>query len=186
LNSSSPPPRDAFVERERHADVRRGDFGYPSRAIRTARYLDIRNLRPDRWPAGDPEKWKAAAPFGDCDPWPTRDLILDRRDASTRAPYFRLGFEKRPEEELYDLEHDPHELKNVAGDARYAHGQAARALDARHGRPPRGRGGRPLRSLPVRRPSRVTAAPFGSMACSWENRAARGGPAAPLALPAPS
>ncbi|MDR3635773.1 MAG: sulfatase [Isosphaeraceae bacterium] len=119
-------PRDAvFLERERHANVRRGDLGYPSRAVRTARFLYIRNFRPDRWPAGDPEMWKSVGPFGDCDPSPTKDLILDRRDEPAFAPSFRLGFEQRPEEELYDLEHDPHEVKNVAGDERYAADRAA-------------------------------------------------------------
>ncbi|PYJ03758.1 MAG: heparan N-sulfatase, partial [Verrucomicrobia bacterium] len=55
-----------FVERERHANVRRGDLSYPARAVRTSDFLYIRNLRPDRWPAGDPEMWKAVGPFGDC------------------------------------------------------------------------------------------------------------------------
>lgn len=33
-----------FFERERHANVRAGDLGYPSRAVRTGRFLYIRNL----------------------------------------------------------------------------------------------------------------------------------------------
>ena len=48
-----------LLERERHANVRQGDLSYPCRALRTKEYLYIRNLRPDLWPAGDPEKWKA-------------------------------------------------------------------------------------------------------------------------------
>ena len=124
--AAPPPTRDAvFVERERHANVREGDLGYPSRALRTARFLYIRNLRPDRWPAGDPKMWKAVGPFGDCDPSPTKDLILARRDEPSVASCFGLDFDKRPEEELYDLEHDPHEIKNVAGDPRFAADKAA-------------------------------------------------------------
>jgi arylsulfatase A-like enzyme len=44
-----------FLERERHANVRKGDLNYPARTIRTKEFLYIRNFRPDRWPAGDPE-----------------------------------------------------------------------------------------------------------------------------------
>src|SRR6185436_20433148 len=54
-----------FIERERHANVRQGDLSYPVRAIRTRDYLYIRNFRPDRWPAGDPQQYVAVGPFGD-------------------------------------------------------------------------------------------------------------------------
>jgi arylsulfatase A-like enzyme len=112
--------RRIFLERERHANVRKGDLSYPCRAIRTAKYLYIRNLRPDRWPAGDPEMYQAVGPFGDVDPSPTKDLILARRDDRDVIASFRLAFEKRPAEELYDLAHDPMELKNVADHEGYA------------------------------------------------------------------
>ena len=119
------PDRDqVFLERERHANVRKGDLSYPCRAIRTDKYLYVRNLRPDRWPAGDPEMYKAVGPFGDVDPSPTKDLILDRRGEAGMAPFFRLAFEKRPPEELYDLEHDPFELKNVAAHEGHAPAKA--------------------------------------------------------------
>src|SRR5262245_59024475 len=45
----------AFFERERHANVRKGDLSYPARGVRTGEFLYIRNYRPERWPAGDPE-----------------------------------------------------------------------------------------------------------------------------------
>ena len=35
-----------FLERERHANVRRGDLSYPVRAVRTNDYLYVRNFRP--------------------------------------------------------------------------------------------------------------------------------------------
>ncbi len=55
LEGRNQPDRDAvFMERERHADVRNDHLGYPVRAIRTREHLYLRNLRPDRWPAGDP------------------------------------------------------------------------------------------------------------------------------------
>lgn len=110
----------AFVERERHANVRRGDLSYPSRAVRTAQYLYVRNVCPDLWPAGDPQTWKAVGPFGDIDSGPSKNFILARRDDPTVAPFFQLACAKRPAEELYDLTTDPHQIHNVAADAKYA------------------------------------------------------------------
>lgn len=109
-----------FLERERHANVRRGDLSYPARAIRTKDFLYIRNLRPDRWPAGDPEMYFSVGAYGDIDGGPTKDLLLRRRDDPAIAKYFQLACEKRPAEELYDLRRDPGELKNVAGEKQYA------------------------------------------------------------------
>ncbi len=103
-----------FVERERHANVRKGDLGYPARAIRTTEYLYIRNFRPDRWPAGDPEMYFSVGPYGDCDGSPTKDFILAHRGDERYTGYYRLCFGKRPAEELYDLAHDPFQLTNVA------------------------------------------------------------------------
>ena len=34
-------------------------------------------------------------------------------------PLFDLAFDKRPEEELYDLKTDPYQMNNVAGDSDY-------------------------------------------------------------------
>lgn len=121
--------REAFLERERHANVRRGNLSYPSRAIRTREYLYIRNFRPERWPAGDPELYYAVGPFGDCDDGPTKRYILERRDDPQFARHFELCFAKRPAEELYDLQKDPHQVVNVAGRKEYA--QVQRRLRAR-------------------------------------------------------
>ena len=109
-----------FIERERHANVRRGDLSYPARAIRTADHLYIRNYRPDRWPAGDPELYVAVGPFGDIDDGPTKQLLLSRRDDPPIKRYFDLAVAKRPAEELFDLKKDPGQLTNVAGDPAYA------------------------------------------------------------------
>jgi len=108
-----------FLERERHANVRAGDVGYPARAIRTRQFLYIRNFRPDRWPAGDPvAHTDPNRPFGDCDDGPTKRWILDAR--TTEKKSFELCFAKRPGEELYDLEKDPSQTRNVAAEAEYA------------------------------------------------------------------
>jgi uncharacterized sulfatase len=108
-----------FVERERHASVREGDVGYPCRAIRTREHLYIRNFHPERWPAGDPEMWKAVGPFGDIDGGPTKDLLLARQNEPVIARFFALACGKRPGEELYDLAKDPYQLTNVAGHTSY-------------------------------------------------------------------
>ena len=114
------PNRDrVFVERERHAQVRRGDLSYPARAVRTERFLYIRNFRPDRWPAGDPEMYFAVGPFGDIDGGPSKDLLLERRNDPATTRFFELATAKRPAEELYDLKKDPDQLKNVAGQREY-------------------------------------------------------------------
>ena len=108
-----------FLERERHAQVRRGDLGYPARAVRDKDFLYIWNIHPDRWPAGDPEMYVSVGPFGDIDGGPTKDLLLQRRDDPAIAPYFTLATAKRPEEELYDLRKDPQQLENVAAKPEY-------------------------------------------------------------------
>ncbi len=109
-----------FVERERHANVRKGDLSYPARAIRTREYLYIRNFRPDRWPAGDPEMHFSVGPYGDCDGSPTKDLILELAGEEKYASYYGLCFAKRPAEELYDLVRDPEQMTNVAAKPDYA------------------------------------------------------------------
>jgi arylsulfatase A-like enzyme len=125
LRGQSQGGRDrVFVERERHANVRRGDLSYPARAIRTSDYLYIRNFRPDRWPAGDPELYFAVGPFGDIDGGPSKSLLLDRRSDAESARYFQLATAKRPAEELYDLRRDPDQLVNVAGQAAHRDAQA--------------------------------------------------------------
>lgn len=123
--TEKPGSRDTvFVERERHANVRAGDLGYPSRAVRTRDFLYIRNFAPERWPAGDPEKWRAVGPFGDVDGGPTKQFILDHRSEPAVANYFRLAFEKRPAEELFDLSEDPYQTNNVSQLAEYSTAKA--------------------------------------------------------------
>lgn len=109
-----------FIERERHANVRQGDLSYPMRAVRTREFLYIRNLRPDRWPAGDPEKYVAVGPFGDIDDGPTKQLLLSQRADAVIGKFFEMATGKRLEEELYDLRADPWQLVNIAGNPQHA------------------------------------------------------------------
>jgi N-sulfoglucosamine sulfohydrolase len=108
---------EVFIERERHANVRRGDQSYPIRAIRTHEYLYIKNLEPNRWPAGDPQLYFAVGSYGDVDPGPTKNMILS--DTVKYAYYYQWVFAKRPAEELYDLKKDPEQINNLANNKSY-------------------------------------------------------------------
>jgi arylsulfatase A-like enzyme len=105
---------------ERHAICRQDGVGYPGRGIRMDGHLYIRNFEPDRWPAGDPPL------FGDIDAWqmhydcPTKEYMMEHKDDPKVAPLYKLAFLKRPAEELFDLAKDPHQMNNVAANARYA------------------------------------------------------------------
>jgi len=119
------PARDrVVVGRERHVGRGRpGNVGYPMRAMRTSDYLYIRNFAPDRWPAADPPG------YADCDGGPTKKFMMERKDDPKVAPLFELCFGKRPGEELYDCRKDPHQMKNLAGDAAYAEDKKRMAAD---------------------------------------------------------
>lgn len=130
------PSRDAVVAgRERHVAAARTDnLPYPQRAIRTGDYLLIRNFKPERWPMGtgpgygEPETPFAEfsvlenntfAAFADLDASPTKAWLIEHRADPGMDYYFDLAFARRPEFELYDLRQDPHQIRNVAGQAEY-------------------------------------------------------------------
>jgi N-sulfoglucosamine sulfohydrolase len=100
----------AYMGRERHDLGREGDLGYPVRCVRTPQYLYVRNFAPDRWPAGNPE-----TNYTNSDSSPTKSRILDLY-AQGDERYWKLSFGKRPHEELYDIEADPHCMVNLADD----------------------------------------------------------------------
>jgi len=131
--------RDAvYIGRERHVENARADFApYPQRAIRTHDFLYIINFRPDRWPLGDPYRLDSATPptaeeltedtrvtFSDMDSGPTKAWLIGKRDDPRWKPYFDRAFGKRPREELYDLRADPHQVRNIAAEPRYAEARA--------------------------------------------------------------
>jgi uncharacterized sulfatase len=121
-------PRDAvYFGRERHSSSRYNNLGYPQRAIRTKDYLYIRNFKPDRWPAGDPQKFEEDGTLGpmhggyhDIDACPTLDYLVEHRDDPEIRPYFLMAVDKRPADELYDIRNDPGCLHNLAGDIAHA------------------------------------------------------------------
>jgi len=109
------PSRDkALVGRERHTHARPDNVGYPARAIRTHDYLFVLNLKPERWPAGDPEG------YYDIDGSPSKTFMMKNRTSDQVARLFQLAFEKRPAEELFEVKKDPGCLNNLAGVAEYA------------------------------------------------------------------
>jgi len=133
-----PGREQAFVVtgRERHvAHARQWNLPYPMRAIRTPEFTYIRNFKPDRWPAGDPRgmddpdrppvSWERLetdtyAAYADCDASPTKAWMIHHRADKDQREKFLLGFDKRPEEELYRDRDDPDQLKNLAYDPAYA------------------------------------------------------------------
>jgi len=101
LRGESKEFRDAiFASHTDHARKPR----VPSRAIRTRRYKYIHNFRPDlefKNNAMNSPTWKSIVKKSGTDP-----------NVAARARLLRF----RPQEELYDLKTDPHELNNLAGD----------------------------------------------------------------------
>jgi uncharacterized sulfatase len=120
--------------RERHVEkAREGYLPYPQRSIQTKDYLYIRNFKPDREPMGRHEllsneqtepsfeelENNTFVAYGDLDASPTKAWMVKHRDDAEYEMHWRLGFEKRPEEELYDLTKDADYLNNVAADPSY-------------------------------------------------------------------
>ncbi|MEE8306936.1 MAG: family 16 glycoside hydrolase, partial [Gammaproteobacteria bacterium] len=104
---------------ERHTPyVRENDVGYPSRGIRTQEYLYIRNFKPDRWPEGDT--------FYGAGPSSARTLYMQHSNDPEMQTFIRLGWAKRPAEELYDIRSDPDCISNLISNPEHA--SAARKL----------------------------------------------------------
>jgi hypothetical protein len=133
------PERTAvYIGRERHVESARAGFlPYPQRAIRTHDYLYIINFKPDRYPLGDPYRLDGDNPpsaaeitentrvtLPDEDAGPAKAWLVGQRKNPQWQSLYELAFGKRPREELYDIKSDPHQVKNVAADPKYA---AARA-----------------------------------------------------------
>ena len=102
--------------KERHVPCRPDHSGYPSRGIRTDRWAYITNLEPDRWPVGDPPAFGDTDPAGGPGKGITKTYILEHRDLPETARAYRLCFDKRPAQELYDMRQDPDQLHNLAAD----------------------------------------------------------------------
>jgi arylsulfatase A-like enzyme len=104
-----------FAERNWH------DYAAHGRAVRSERFKYIRNDDRDL----------PLTPPADAVRSPTFHAMRRLRDAGELTPAQRACFvSPRPAEELYDVEADPHELINLAGDLKFAEvpGEMRRAL----------------------------------------------------------
>ncbi|MEE2886045.1 MAG: sulfatase [Planctomycetota bacterium] len=81
----------------------------PQRAIRTDRYLLIRNYYEGAWPVHPDSEYNF-----NIDPSPTKTYMAGSRDTAGAGRLYQLAFEARPKLELYDLDRDPAQLVNVA------------------------------------------------------------------------
>ena len=116
-----------FSARERHSSSRYMNWTYPQRVMRTGQYLLIRNFRPDRWPAGDPQKFDKPGVLGpmhggyhDIDACPSLTFLINHRNHDEFAEYFYWSVEKRPAWELYDIQQDAACLNNLIDDRKVA------------------------------------------------------------------
>ena len=110
---------EVFLERERHCLCRLDNgmlAGYPMRALRDNNFLYIRNFRPNRSPGGDAEIPGTPSIYGDVDGGPSKALLIDNQNDPGINYYFKLAFDKRPAEELYDVKNDPFNLHNLIND----------------------------------------------------------------------
>ena len=98
-----------------------GSDCYPVRSARSRRYKYIRNLNHET-------AFQNTLIENDKTYWPS---WVEKAKTDPKAAYLVRMYEHRPAEELYDLEKDPWELENLAGDPALADVQAdlARRLD---------------------------------------------------------
>ncbi|WP_422081172.1 sulfatase [Ulvibacterium sp.] len=126
--------------RERHSSSRYLNWGYPQRMIRSEDFIYIWNIKPERWPAGAPQrfhpndstqllpvygldengKYIDQGAFTDIDDCPSKTYIIENYTDPKISRYFELAHGKRPEFELYNVVDDPYCLNNLVGHKDYA------------------------------------------------------------------
>jgi N-sulfoglucosamine sulfohydrolase len=129
-----------FAGRERHSSSRYLNWGYPQRMIRSREFLLTWNMKPERWPAGAPQRivagttdelWpmygidengihNSAWAFTDIDAAPTKSFIIENMNDENVRPFFDLAHAKRPEFEFFNVQKDPFCLNNLIGNSAYA------------------------------------------------------------------
>ena len=98
--------------RERHGHILWRNLSYPQRAVRTPRWLYIRNFKTERWPVGAPSIYGSGAP-------PTTAYLLAHRDSAGVERFFEHAYARRPSEQLFNIRKDPACLNNLAGNPDY-------------------------------------------------------------------
>ena len=129
-----------YSGRERHSSSRYLNWGYPQRMIRSEDFLLIWNMKPDRWPAGAPQRivagttdelWPmygidengvhhSAWAFTDIDGAPTKSYIIENMNDENVRPFFDLAHAKRMEFEMFNIKDDPFCLNDLIGNADFA------------------------------------------------------------------
>ncbi len=102
-----------LLGKERHDTGRANedgtDLSYPVRAIRNNNFLYVHNIKPERWPVGNPEY-----NYRNCDASPTKSYLTDLKPEDKEYRYFEMSFGMRKEEELYNIQDDPDCMNNLA------------------------------------------------------------------------
>ncbi|AWG23678.1 heparan N-sulfatase [Flavobacterium faecale] len=112
FNNNASKSRDNVITgRERNDPSRPNGWGYPVRSIHNKDFVYSYNFHPERWPSGNPE-----ADYRDTDESPTKEYTKNLPHESLP---FIMCYEKRPQEELYDLKKDPECLNNLASNSKY-------------------------------------------------------------------
>lgn len=112
--------KEVYSGRERHSSSRWNNWTYPQRCIRTADHLLIRNFKPERYPAGTPQKLDGQGKLGpehggyhDIDACPSLTFLIENRDAPNVARFFNGAVGHRPEYEMFDIKSDPGCINNL-------------------------------------------------------------------------
>ncbi|MDA9555815.1 sulfatase-like hydrolase/transferase, partial [Pelobium sp.] len=103
-----------LIGKERHDIGRPKNEGYPIRGIFKGDFLYLRNYKPDRWPAGNPETG-----YLNTDGGATKTVVLNTWHTSQNY-FWQLNFGKRANEELYDINKDPFCINNLASNPAFA------------------------------------------------------------------
>jgi len=128
-----------FAGRERHSSSRWNNLGYPMRAIRSENFLLIWNIKPELWPAGDPQAIDQETgnlspmygidekgvhhsdwAFTDVDASPSKSFLVENHTDPNMTHFFDLAYAKRPEFEFYDVKKDPYCLNNIIDNPRFS------------------------------------------------------------------
>jgi uncharacterized sulfatase len=115
-----------YSGRERHSYSRWNNLTYPMRSLRSGDYLYIRNFKPERWPAGAPQKFDKNGSlepmhsgYHDIDAGLSLTYLIQNRNNPDVSRYFHLAVDKRPEDELYNVKDDPGCINNLAKKPEY-------------------------------------------------------------------
>lgn len=108
-------PDYLLVGQERQGNSRPENTGYPIRGLLSHDYLYLKNLKPGRWPVGNPETG-----YMNCDASPVKSLVLDLYRQGKERKYWDMAFGKRDSEELYRISTDPECMINLAEDPLFA------------------------------------------------------------------